>query len=60
MSSLYQSQSAEPTPWHSLKAMADPDLIGIALFSALGLLISLYVIIRYPEFGSIIAQINQL
>jgi hypothetical protein len=39
--------------------MADPDLMGLALFSALGLLVSLYVMIRHPEFGSIIAQINQ-
>jgi hypothetical protein len=34
MSSLYQPQTAKPTSWLSLKTIADPDLIGIALFSA--------------------------
>ena len=40
--------------------MADSDLMALALFCALGLLISLYVMIEYPEFGSIIAQIDQI
>jgi hypothetical protein len=37
----------------------DPDLETAALFAALGSLIALYVMIRYPEFGAIIAQCNQ-
>jgi hypothetical protein len=34
-------------------------LAAVALFCALGLLITLYVVIRHTEFGAIIAQISQ-
>jgi hypothetical protein len=37
----------------------DPDLQIVVLFCALGLLISAYVMIRYPEFGAIVAQCYQ-
>ncbi len=57
MSNVYQIQAAKPTRW--LKAKADPNLQAVALFSALGLLISLCVMIRYPEFGSVVAQFSQ-
>jgi hypothetical protein len=59
MSSVFQGPTTAPTPRLSLKAMANSDFIGLALFSALGLLISLYMIVRYPEIGAIIAQVNQ-
>jgi hypothetical protein len=59
MSSLYQTKTTKP-PWFSLKSLADPDLQTVVLFCALGLLISLYVMVCYPEFGAIIAQYNQL
>ncbi len=59
MSSLSQTQTAKPTSWFSLRTIADPNLGAVALFCAFGLLISLYVMIRYPEFGTIIAQISQ-
>jgi hypothetical protein len=58
MSTLYQNQTAKPIPW-LLKATANSDLAALALFCALGLLISLYVVIRHPEFGAIIAQISE-
>jgi hypothetical protein len=58
MSTLYQIRTARQT-WWLLKATANSDLAGIALFCALGLLISLYVVIRHPEFGAIIAQFSQ-
>ena len=59
MSTPYQTQTTKPTQWLSLKSLADPNLQTVVLFCALGLLISLYAIIRYPEFGAIIAQYNQ-
>jgi hypothetical protein len=58
MSTLYQNQTAKLTPW-PLKATANSDLAALALFCALGLLISVYVVIRHPEFGAIIAQVSQ-
>ena len=60
MASLYQIQTTKPTPWFSLKWLADPDLQMVVLFCAFGLLVSAYVMIRYPEFRAIIAQYDQL
>jgi hypothetical protein len=57
MSNVYQIQTRKPTP--RLRAITDPNLQAVALLSALGLLISLYVVIRYPEFGAVIAQFGQ-
>ena len=59
MASLYQIHTTKSAPWFSLKWLADPDLQVVALFSALGLLISAYVMICYPEFGAIIAQCDR-
>ncbi len=59
MSNLYQIQTAKPAGWSLLKEMADPNLQAIALFCAIGLVISVYVMTRYPEFGSIMAQYSQ-
>jgi hypothetical protein len=42
-----------------LEATANSDLAAAALFGALGLLITLYLMIRHPEFGAIIAQYSQ-
>jgi hypothetical protein len=59
MSSLYRIQTAKPAPLFSSKAATDSNLVTVALFCTLGLLISPHVMIRYPEFGAIIAQCNQ-
>jgi hypothetical protein len=59
MSSLHQTQTTKPRPRFSPRVTIDPDLETAALFAALGSLIALYVMIRYPEFGAIIAQCNQ-
>jgi hypothetical protein len=40
-------------------AVKDPSLIAIVLFCAIGLLVTLNLILRFPEFGAIIAQYNQ-
>jgi hypothetical protein len=60
MSNLYRTQTAEPARWSLLKEMADPDLQCVALSFALGLLITCYVMIRYPQLGAIIAQYSQI
>jgi hypothetical protein len=59
MSSLYQPQTTKLTPWFSLKSLADPNLQAVVLFCALGLLLSVLVMISFPDFGAIIAQYNQ-
>ena len=59
MASLYQIQTTKPTPWFSLKWLADPGLQVVVIFCALGLLVSACVMLRYPEFGAIIAQCRQ-
>jgi hypothetical protein len=59
MSNVYQFQTAKSKPWFSLKRLADPDLQVAVIFCALGLLMSAYVMIRYPEFGAIVAQCYQ-
>jgi hypothetical protein len=58
MSNLYQIQTAKPKRW-LLEGTANSDLAAVALFCALGLLITLYVVIRHPEFGAIITQFSQ-
>jgi hypothetical protein len=59
MSNVYQIKTAKPKQWFWVGWLTDPDLQIVVLFCALGLLISLYVMIRYPEFGAIIDQCNQ-
>ena len=41
-----------------LTAARNPDLIAIVIFCAIGLLITLNVILRYPDFGA--AAIEQI
>jgi hypothetical protein len=59
MSSLYQPQTTKLTPWFSLKSLADPNLQAVVLFCALGLLLTVLVMISFPDFGAIIAQYSQ-
>jgi hypothetical protein len=59
MSDLHQIQTAKSIRWLP-EATANSDLAAVALFCALGLLITLYVVIRHPEFGAIIAQFSRL
>lgn len=37
----------------------DPDLTAVMLFCAIGLLAALNLMLRFPDFGAIIAQYNQ-
>ena len=40
-------------------AVKDPSLIAIVSFCAIGLLITLNLMLRFPDFGALIAQYNQ-
>ena len=40
-------------------AVKDPSLIAIVIFCAIGLLITLNLMLRFPDFGALIAQYNQ-
>ena len=59
MSSLCQmlTQTAARS-WH-VSTIVDPDLWGLALFCALGLVTSLYVIVRFPDAAALVAQCYQ-
>ena len=47
-------------PWSWLAAaVKDPSLIAIVLFCAIGLLVTLNLMLRFPDLGAIIAQYNQ-
>jgi hypothetical protein len=51
---------AAETPWDRLAAaLAEPNLFTVAAFCAIGLLIALNLILRFPEFGAVIQQYNQ-
>ncbi len=40
--------------------ITDPDLITVIAFCALGLLVTLNVILRFPDFGLLVGQLGQL
>ena len=42
---------AGPTAWYQ-----NPDLIAVAIFSAIGFLVSLNVMLRFPDFAAALAQ----
>jgi len=44
--------------WFAI-APSDPDLVATVLFCAIGLLITLIVMLCFPDFGAIIEQCNQ-
>jgi hypothetical protein len=52
-------RSAE-TSWERIvAAINNPELLLIVAFCALGLLITLNFILRFPDFGAVIEQYNQ-
>jgi hypothetical protein len=40
-------------------AIRNPDLQAVVVFSLIGLLVALNLILRFPDFGAVIAQYNQ-
>ena len=48
------------TAWHQMvAAISESDLITIVALFAIGLLITLNLILRFPEFGTLIESYNQ-
>jgi hypothetical protein len=48
------------TVWFRLLALiSQPDFIVVVAFCAIGLLTTLNVILRFPDFGAVIEQYNQ-
>jgi hypothetical protein len=45
-------------PWLSA-ITSDPDLLAIALFCVIGLLIALNLMFRFPDYGALFEQYNQ-
>jgi hypothetical protein len=60
MSTLHELRAKKSTPWSWLFAAKDySDLTAVVIFCAIGLLVMINVILRFPDFGAIIAQYNQ-
>ena len=55
MSTLSQIRTETREPHWLIAAVADPDLAWLALFCAVGLMASLYVAVRLPDFGALLA-----
>jgi hypothetical protein len=51
MSTLSQIRTETKALHWLIAAVADPDLVWIALVCAIGLKASLYAMLRWPEFG---------
>jgi hypothetical protein len=55
-----QQTKVAKTAWHQVVAkITDPDLIMIVAFCAIGLLITLNVMLRFPNLGALIESYNQ-
>jgi hypothetical protein len=55
---LRAKKTTSPWPW-LVAADKDPNLIAIVSFCAIGLLITLNLMVRFPNLGGLIAQYNQ-
>jgi len=55
---LRAKQSAAEWSWLAV-APSDPDLIATVLFCGIGLLVTLIVMLCFPDLGAIIEQCNQ-
>jgi len=56
-SSELPAKKSGPSSW--LSAAKDSELAAVAMFCAIGLLVTLNLILRFPDLGAIIAQYNQ-
>ncbi len=51
---------AAETAWHRILAtVANTDLIMIVIFCAIGFLVTVNVVLRFPDFGATIEQLEQ-
>jgi hypothetical protein len=55
MSTLSQVRTETKAPHWLIATVTDPDLAWLALFCAIGLTASLYVMLRLPDFGALVA-----
>ena len=55
MSSQLEVRAQKASPWSWL----EPDLSAVLLFCVIGFLATFNLILRFPDFGAIIAQYNQ-
>ena len=52
-------RNAAEAGWDRLAAtFADPDFMAVAIFSAIGLLLTLNVIMHFPDFGAMVQPID--
>jgi hypothetical protein len=58
MFSLSEQRTKKAAMW-CFAELKDPDLIAVALFCAIGLLVTINVILRSPDLGAIITQYSQ-
>ena len=59
MSSFAQVRAKKAVPWSWLAAATkDPNLALVMAFCAIGLLASVNMMLRVPDFGAIIGQLN--
>ena len=60
MASRGRAARATKTRWNQLiAAMADPELTAIVMLCAIALLITINLILRFPNFGTVIEQYDQ-
>jgi hypothetical protein len=53
-----RAKKAAPDSWRA-KVHIDPGLIAIVQFCAIGLLVTLIVMLSFPDFGALLEQYNQ-
>jgi hypothetical protein len=52
--------SVAKTAWHrAVAAIMTPDLSAVIAFCLIGFLLALNLILRFPDFGTVIEQYNQ-
>ena len=60
VASRRRAAKATETRWNQLiAAMTDPELTVIVMLCAIALLITINLILRFPNFGAVIEQYNQ-
>jgi hypothetical protein len=55
MSTLSQIRTQTKAPHWLIATVTDPDLARLALFCAIGLMASLYAMLRFPDFAALLA-----
>lgn len=56
---LAHRKTAGTVSFRLLALISNPNFIAVAAFCAIGLLATLNIMLRFPDFGSLIEQYNQ-